>query len=151
MENKLNITVSNRVKSQAFRPPTNEKWACISIFTPGDTPADINGFTKVMHLCFDDVCSSIPTATRFTPQIAGETWAFIDEIIELGITNLLVHCDAGISRSPGMAIAIDEIVNGSTDRAAKHPCYNSLVYSTMMNTDKIRKDTGFTFIKDHFG
>jgi predicted protein tyrosine phosphatase len=157
MENKLNIVVSNRTRSEAFRPPTHERWACISIFTPGDSPAEIIGFEKVIHLCFDDVCGhfewhkedgSIPTMTRFTPEMAKETWGFIDEIIQSEIPNLLVHCDAGISRSPGMAIAIDEIVNGSHERAAKHPYYNSHVYKTMINEDQIRKDGGFTFVKD---
>lgn len=146
-ENKLNIVVSNRSRSEAFRPDTSEQWAAISIFTPDNEPAKLVGFKKVLHLCFDDVCSMDPTLSRFTPQMAEKAWAFVDDIIGLGISNLLVHCDAGRSRSPGMAIAIDEMINKVTDRAAKHPTYNSLVYSTMIHK---RQDPGyFPFIKDN--
>ena len=149
MEKHLNVVVSNRSKSESFRPDTTERWAAISIFTPGDSPAELVGFVKVIHLCFDDVCSSMPNTTRFTPQMAEQTWAFVDEILDADIPNLLVHCDAGMSRSPGMAIAIDEIVNGSTTRAAQHPYYNSLVYRSMVNEKNKGKVSGFTFIEDH--
>jgi predicted protein tyrosine phosphatase len=46
----------------------------------------------------------------------------------------LIHCDAGLSRSPAVGIAIDEHPSFTGMRSQKYklyPCYNRFVYHTL--------------------
>lgn len=45
---------------------------------------------------------------------------------------IIVQCDAGISRSPGVAAALSKCLNGDDSYFFKHYLPNSLVYSTIL-------------------
>lgn len=53
---------------------------------------------------------------------------------------LLVHCDAGISRSPAVATAIAEFYFNDHEFHLHHPCYNRMVYHILRYRMEERKE-----------
>lgn len=82
------------------------KTAMISIYSLDDIPNDIkiseNGVAKVLHISFNDVENDKYGIQKEDAEKIAE---FIKEIEE-NYDVLVVHCDAGISRSSGVAAAI---------------------------------------------
>lgn len=64
----------------------------------------------VLRLSFLDVQQDDRDA--FTPQHAALVWKLVDAHPD--VNRLLAHCDAGISRSPAVAIAVLEARGGDT-------------------------------------
>lgn len=67
----------------------------------------------------------------FKEEMADKILKFVDEQIEKGVDTFLIHCDAGMSRSPGIAVALDEIYNENNKPFT--PLYNKFVYKTIIN------------------
>lgn len=111
----MRVDVHNRRQAEALTPRP-DVWV-ISIFTPGDKPARIMyGFERVEHFCFSDIAGD-----------CGETLMWVDELRRKGREvilfnpsmaqamlrvlydaqaqgkDLIVHCDAGVSRSQAVA------------------------------------------------
>lgn len=89
-----------------------ETMAIISITDPGSKPANITrspGFSGIIRLRFDDVEQDEFWHGQFLnamkPWQAKEIVDFVNEV-EDKIDFLFVHCEAGISRSAGVAAAI---------------------------------------------
>lgn len=121
----------------------------ISIFTPGDDPPQPaqNKYTRqIIQFAFDDLDTSPGPATRLAlgnPILFGDEEArAIAERVEAwrqkGIDTVVCHCDAGISRSVGVAAAIAKHYNDDDSSffnppngVAYHP--NMLVYKKVLN------------------
>ena len=112
-------------------------YAVISIATPGDEEAEIAPSDKcvsILRLSFNDIRASQchPEWLSFVPEHARSIWAFVAEHWE-NIEALIIHCDAGQSRSPGVAAALDKVLNGDDSRWWKGYRFNYLVYETLLN------------------
>jgi predicted protein tyrosine phosphatase len=117
----------------------------VSIFTPGDIPPLVceNLHTKqIIQFAFDDLDKPPRPATRLAlghPVLFGDEEAKeIAERVEFwrcnGVDFVVCHCDAGISRSSGVAAALSKHYNG-TDFEFFDPPYmpNMLVYTKVLN------------------
>ena len=135
--------VLNRDRAPHYNPehPT----AVISIYTPGDNPPvfpiDANIFPRVLFLCFSDVNRSQHTKIKgehvalgklFGKEEAGLILNFVNGCLTDGIVDFMVHCDAGISRSPGVALALREIYMHERDIPGRWSLYNKTVYYEIM-------------------
>ena len=111
----------------------------ISIYSSGDPPADIKCSEKICRLNFDDVSSdTVPGTVPFNKGFADKIIDFMDE--NLDAKYLLVHCDAGISRSPAVATAIAEFYFNDHEFHLHHPCYNRMVYHILRYRMEERKE-----------
>lgn len=133
----VEIYVYSREAIQAIPPHEEAQHLIISINT---TPADADAVrpsrcrsTVGMHFTIFgdvDVSSVVP---RMTEEQARDIWEFIAEH-RAKITRILVHCDGGRSRSPGVAAAIAACLNRDDKEFFARYTPNMHVYRTMMNT-----------------
>ncbi len=145
----INITVVGRKEAQHCMFPRN--MAVISIYTPGDQPARIEHErrSQVLQLCFDDLSDPkyknkrIVGGSRdggyiqlFTAAQALEIKAFVSGMLAAGISRFVVHCDAGVSRSPGVAAALDVVFNNAKNIRRGWECYNRMVYTKVLTAFK---------------
>ncbi len=105
-----NVTVCSR--EQAVGVQHDKPWAVISIRNPGMTPVDFAcpNLKGVLYLEFDDTDRIKDQLVVFTIDDASKVWDFIEDVGE--IDTLLVHCLMGLSRSPGIAAAVDKVRTG---------------------------------------
>lgn len=95
----------------------------------------------MLRLCFWDICKPVRnndarTKSRmFRKEQAEEVLRFVHNHWEQ-IDQLLVHCEAGISRSPAIAAAISHIKLGPESDTAYFTAYkpNLLVYRMLLET-----------------
>ena len=152
--NMKDIIVISRREAERFSP--EDPIAVISIRCPWDSRVKFNKpVPSVLHLEFHDITgvqydkilesreTSRPTTTtrrcRFALKLvlfdrrhAAEILDFVDTCLELGYDRFMVHCAAGISRSPGVAVALQEIYMGIKDVPTRWNLYNRTVYSEIM-------------------
>jgi len=137
MDNFQKIRVFSRIQAEKFVPP-NKYHAWISITTPGDEvscitlrkPYDI-GIKRVQ---FHDVDNEAWGSDYIVPdnQHAREIYSFM-RWNYMAIEELYVHCDAGISRSAGVAAALSKIFLGSDEEFFKAPYQpNRLIYKLIL-------------------
>lgn len=97
--------------------------ALISITCPGDSmPKIVPGWEHVLHIEVDDIKEDLGKKyTLFNKDHAGKIITFVFGVRP---TFLFINCDAGISRSAGVAVALREIMNneyiGGQHRYALH-------------------------------
>lgn len=115
-----------------------EKMAIISITDPDSKPANITrspGFSGIIRMRFDDIEQDDFWHGKFLnamrPWQAKEIADFVNKV-EDKIDFLFVHCEAGVSRSAGVAAAIS-LVKFGTDKEF----FNSGKYSPNMNCYKL--------------
>ena len=77
-------------------------------------------------------CTDKIDVKLFTDEEAEWILAFVNDYIEK-IELIVVHCEAGISRSAGVAGALSLIYNGSDEYYFKHYIPNMLVYRFILN------------------
>lgn len=124
-------------KSEASYFHSDAPWACISIASVENTWPEIDDKNRlgILRLNFWD--TNHITEKSFTEEHASQILDFVDKFWD-DIDLLMVHCEAGISRSSGVASAIELIKNG---RGADnyyfdqntHYIPNTLVYKTLLN------------------
>lgn len=88
------VSVMIRAQAEAFEFTPNT--SVISITRKTNDPAVIKGAKEVLFLYFDD------NETEFNSDQTAEILEFVKNK-----TNIVVHCDAGISRSAGVAAALE--------------------------------------------
>lgn len=116
--------------------PQQEKTSVISISTPdeqyhtGVYTSPYNGISSVLRLWFDDVESGKDCIRK---EDAEKIKRFVEAHKE---DSIIVHCDAGVSRSAGIAAALMKYYNGDDTPIFNNPkyCPNMLCYRTMLNT-----------------
>ena len=103
------IMITNREKAEDFllvkRPS-----ALVSITNPGDSPCE--GFEKFtgakIHLDFGDVLCDHPDAATKEEIKSLLAWAWVENERQ-PMEDVLIHCNAGISRSPAVGIGIQSL------------------------------------------
>lgn len=125
------VTVCDR--NQATGVTHNKPWAVISIHNPGMDKVEFEcpNNKGVLYLEFDDVDKVKEGAVAFTIADARKVWDFIQNLGD--IDTLLIHCLMGLSRSPGVAAAIDKVLVGDDKHwfATKTP--NRRVFRCMLH------------------
>jgi len=142
------ILILSKNIAEASVPHITNSNAVISITDPDSkNPAKftVNNYTKdVLYIkCYDidgrndRTLECLPEKYRnglFTDEHAKEVLTFVDNI-KNDIDTLVCHCDAGISRSAGVAAAISLIFMGSDSRIFNSKKYipNMFVYRKILN------------------
>lgn len=117
----MEITVLCRRLAKEFT--SDVPWAAISVSTYQDEFPKLNLCQRVglLQLCFADIdeldrwaedgFDRDPELTPFSYRQAQEVWCFMASV-KGKAQRLLVHCEAGVSRSPAIAAAISECLFG---------------------------------------
>ena len=102
-------------------------WAAISITTEGDFPVlSENNRQGLLQLAFADTADP-DRSDSFTASHAAELLDFVAQIGDQ-IEVLLIHCEAGMSRSPGVAAALSRIYYGDDGPWGEYDFPNSLYH-----------------------
>lgn len=137
----LHLSVFSRQFLEAVSP-AEEPHVLISIYTPGDSPPtrlQTNEHTReVLTLCFADLdkpAAGFEEKDLFSDDQAKQILDFVAQHIADSIRTVVVHCDGGLSRSPGVAAALSVIYNGrgSDERWFKTKRPNMRVYRKLLD------------------
>jgi predicted protein tyrosine phosphatase len=124
------LVVLSREDAEFYEPGPNE--ICISISDPDAPPADVSPqFAAVLRLNFDDVTErGADSDILFAADHARAIVDFVD--LWPDADRLVVHCNMGVSRSPGVALGLCDAHGWATATLERsHPGWNRLVRSTM--------------------
>lgn len=125
----------------------------ISIHDPSDSPAPLaenSARRAVLNLAFHDWDDKQKITIEnmenknsyvfFSEKQAREVFHFV-QTWAAHVEIIICQCDAGISRSAGMAAALSRILNGMDEYFFKHYVPNSRVYRLMLNAwiDELEK------------
>jgi predicted protein tyrosine phosphatase len=132
----IKLIVLSRTEAQEYTPA--EPTAYVSIYTPGDMPAGFPhhpNICGVIKLAFPDL--NIDEHPRLEPILFNADQAkaikdFVQAAYDRGIRHFLIHCDAGISRSCGVASALDVVFNKATALRPRYCMRNSMVEAKML-------------------
>jgi len=124
------FVVLSREEAELYEPRGKE--LCISISDPDASPARVSSrFAAVLRLNFNDVIErGEPSDILFAKDHAREIRKFLDSWP--GAERVMVHCNAGVSRSPGVALGLCDIRGWATAALERsHPGWNRLVRSVI--------------------
>ncbi|HEX6629056.1 MAG TPA: hypothetical protein VF105_13990 [Gemmatimonadaceae bacterium] len=129
------LVVLSREEVERYEPGRRE--ICISISDPFARPARLSSrFQSVLRLYFNDVVErGDPSDILFETEHAAAITTFLDSAPEFN--RLVLHCNMGVSRSPGVALGLCDLKGWATaELERKHPGWNRLVRSVMRNSAK---------------
>lgn len=124
------FVVLSREEAEFYEPRGKE--ICISISDPDASPARVSSrFAAVLRLNFNDVVErGEPSDILFAEDHAREIRKFLDAWPKA--ERVMVHCNAGVSRSPGVALGLCDIRGWATAALERsHPGWNRLVRSVI--------------------
>ena len=141
MKKNIKIVVLPKRKIHNIENALTEKHSIISVYTPFSEPANIlknKNTEKILFTSFDDYDTIINNHEEFwgRKQIlfsAVNAKEIIDFWNEINSDLLIVHCEAGVSRSPAIAAALTKINEEDDNFYFKNYRPNSLVYRTILN------------------
>jgi len=140
---KKNLVVLSKSKAKEFE--CDEPWVCISIDSFDEHPK-ISGVKRLglLQCSFGDIDAPMSPAhgSLFSEDDAHKIWDFVESFWERDdIGTIMVHCQAGISRSAATAAAIENCLNEENPsrfwEGRFHP--NMHVFSTLVETFHKRK------------
>lgn len=124
------FVVLSRDDAEQYEPGRGE--ICISISDPDAPPAQVSSrFAAVLRLNFDDVTErGEPSDVLFAEDHAREIGEFLDKWPSA--ERVVVHCNAGVSRSPGVALGLCDLRGWATAALERsHPGWNRLVRTVL--------------------
>jgi len=74
-----------------------------------------------------------PEEAIFKEETANLILSFYDLVVKEGAEVMMVHCEAGVSRSPGVAAALSKIHLGEDQEFFDNYTPNMLVYRKILN------------------
>ena len=127
----MKIIVLSQAAAEKFT--SEEKWAVISITSPGEDLAIFQcpNLLHILRLQFDDINKIEDGFRAFWRGDAEETWDFYDSIKD-EVSLLVVHCLAGQCRSPGIAAGLEKVLTGTDEVWFKTKTPNSRVHRAMV-------------------
>jgi predicted protein tyrosine phosphatase len=129
------FVVLSREDAERYEPRGTE--ICISISDPDAPPARVSSrFAAVLRLNFDDVTErGEDSDILFADEHAREIRDFLDSWPSA--ERLMVHCNAGVSRSPGVALGLCDVRGWATAALERsHPGWNRLVRAVLADAGK---------------
>jgi predicted protein tyrosine phosphatase len=124
------FVVLSREDAERYEP--REREICISIADPDAEPARVSRrFAAVLRLHFTDIIElGEPSDILFSEEHARAIREFVDSWPDA--TRIVVHCQAGVSRSPGVALGLCDIRGWATAELERsHPGWNRLVRTAL--------------------
>jgi predicted protein tyrosine phosphatase len=128
------FVVLSREEAERYEPRGKE--ICISIADPNAQPARISErFAAVLRLNFNDVIErGEPSDILFCQEDARAIRRFMSSW--RSAERVMVHCNAGVSRSPGVALGLCDLHGWATAALERsHPGWNRLVRSVLAADD----------------
>jgi predicted protein tyrosine phosphatase len=100
----MELRVLSREAVERYQPEGVE--ICISISDPASAPAELSPrFAAVLRLAFNDIVAvECPEDVLFATDHAAAVVEFVEQWQHAD--RLVVHCHAGASRSPGVALGL---------------------------------------------
>jgi predicted protein tyrosine phosphatase len=120
------LVVMSREDAEHYEPGANE--ICISISDPDAAPARVSRmFEAVLRLHFDDITETdAPTDILFAADHARAINDFLDKWPDA--EKVIVHCNMGVSRSPGVALGLCDVHGWATAALERsYPSWNPFV------------------------
>ena len=124
------LVVLSREAAERYEPLGVE--VCISINDPGAPPARLSPrFAAVLRLHFNDVTEAgAPADVLFAAEHARAITQFLERW--RGAGRVVVHCNAGASRSPGVALGVCDLRGWPTAALEEaHPAWNRRVRAVL--------------------
>lgn len=124
------LLVMSREEIERYEP--RQKEVCISISDPFAHPAQLSRrFDSVLRLYFNDVVErGDPSDILFAADHATSIAQFIQS--KPDVDRIVLHCNMGVSRSPGVALGLCDLNGWATaELERKYPGWNRLVRSVM--------------------
>jgi predicted protein tyrosine phosphatase len=134
------IVVLSAVEAEDY--VSDSRWGCISIATTEDQFIRIRKRRRraLLQIAFADVCESLPGYTLFDSDHAHDILDFVT-LHWRRIDTLMIHCEAGLSRSPAVAAAIARLKLGDEAEFFEEPFMpNNYVYRTLLDVAAGRGD-----------
>jgi predicted protein tyrosine phosphatase len=135
------FVVLSRENAERYEPRDRE--ICISIADPDADPAELSsGFAAVLRLSFTDIIErGDPSDVLFSEDHAQAIREFMDAWPDA--TRIVVHCHAGMSRSPGVALGLCDIRGWATAELERsHPGWNRLVRRALAAKSEDQSNSG---------
>jgi predicted protein tyrosine phosphatase len=100
----MDVCILSREAAERYEPRTAE--ICISISDPESPPARLSSaFLAILRLEFNDIMAAEqPGDVLFGVEHASAIVQFVEQWPQA--ERLMVHCHAGVSRSPGVALGL---------------------------------------------
>jgi predicted protein tyrosine phosphatase len=116
-------------------PPHDVPHVIVSV-TSGDTDVAVlpssSSCRGILRLVFSDIGEEAGVdGIVFTREHARTVWEFLERH-RAAITRLVVHCDAGLSRSPAIAAAVAKAWLGDDNEFFRRYLPNQHVYRTLL-------------------
>jgi len=124
----VKINIYSRRQVQRLLP--SSKSILISIASPGRDHPKVPGGWRTLQLKFHDL-----DEVRIKGDVIINEWHAVNILKYLDTTQpeeIVINCEAGISRSAGVAVALEEILNGNNKAFKKYPNHNRRVTSTIL-------------------
>ena len=126
----IELVVLSREAAERYEPKGKE--ICISIGDPHGTPAQLSdAFVAVLRLGFNDIIAYTgEDDVLFAQEHAEAVLRFVEQWP--GIDRIVVHCHAGVSRSPATALGVCDVLGwpvAELERA--FPAWNRRVRSVI--------------------
>lgn len=126
----MKIAVMSKSGAREFN--YDEPWICISISSDPTQFPELHeeNLAGVLRLCFLDV--DLHRNSGMTEEQGLQALEFVDSHIATA-KFLLVHCEMGMSRSPGIAAALFKVFTGQNDQfwferyTPNTRCYNTVL------------------------
>jgi len=90
----------------------------------------------LLQLAFADTADA-ERRDAFTTSLAAEVLDFVEQVWQR-VEVLLIHCEAGLSRSPSVAAALSRIYYGDDGPWFEYDFPNTLVYQLLVDGNKRR-------------
>jgi predicted protein tyrosine phosphatase len=130
VDQRIELRVLSREAAERYEPRGVE--VCISIGDPHAEPAQLSrAFAGVLQLAFNDIVAD-PAAedVLFAAEHAAEVLRFVGEWPQ--VERIVVHCQAGVSRSPGVALGLSDVFGWPVaELEGAFPSWNRLVRSVI--------------------
>lgn len=140
----INFTIRSKKEMEKISNLIDDDYGVISISTPGSNFPNIN-CKNIIFVQFDDVSYDSPNVfiighqpienecIYLSEENSIKILEFFDKMIGMNVKDFYVHCDMGLSRSPGTAIALSKIIGQDTKFFYKNYKPNPYVINTICN------------------
>jgi predicted protein tyrosine phosphatase len=137
------VLILSEKNAQLYEPSRRE--VCISVTGPGKPLPNLSAqFLRVLRLAFSDITEPIddPDYVLFNAQHAEEIIGFVRQH-ERDVDRIVIHCQAGFSRSPGIAVGLCAVFgwDSPAELQQKHPLCNNWVRDELIRAGRARQES----------